>query len=50
MDDSYRFSTSGLYKSFGYDPDAPYDSYTEYIASLPINPVQKLLECTIMQI
>ena len=38
MDDSYSFSTSGLYKSFGYDPDAPYESYTEYIASLPINP------------
>jgi dynein heavy chain len=38
MDDSYKFSESGLYKSFGYDPDAPYDSYNEYIASLPINP------------
>merc|ERR1711865_206114 len=38
MDDDYAFSKSGVYTSFKYNDDSPYESYVEYINSLPINP------------
>ena len=38
MSDDYKFSKSGTYISFKCNDDAPYDSYCEYIESLPINP------------
>merc|ERR1711865_446670 len=36
--DTYSFSKSGKYISTPYDPDAPYDSYRDYIDALPLNP------------
>ena len=41
---------SGIYYSFKFNEDSPYDSYVEYIRSLPINPEPEALGCTIMQI
>jgi dynein heavy chain len=38
LTDDYKFSDSGIYYSFKFDPDSPYESYREYIRSLPINP------------
>ena len=38
LTDDYKFSESGLYYSFKFDPDNAYESYREYIRSLPINP------------
>lgn len=38
LTDDYCFSKSGHYKSFKYNEDSPYESYCEYIESLPINP------------
>merc|ERR1719247_2360552 len=38
LTDDYKFSESGLYYSFKFNEDSPYDSYVEYIRSLPINP------------
>jgi dynein heavy chain len=38
LTDDYKFSESGLYYSFKFDPDDAYNSYVEYIRSLPINP------------
>jgi dynein heavy chain, axonemal len=37
LKDDHPFSVSGLYKSIKADPDAPHDSYMNYINSLPLN-------------
>lgn len=37
LEDTYNFSASGVYFSFKPDPDAPHQSYLEYIDSLPFN-------------
>ena len=38
LTDDYKFSESGIYYSFKFDPDDAHGSYLDYIRSLPINP------------
>ena len=36
LEDDYKFSASGIYRSIAFDEDAPHKSYVDYIESLPL--------------